>query len=480
MAAVPDEALAIAVIKRMLYEEKPPVVGVGLVYKPHYTSTVPFSAAYMHLNVWHSAGSNKESENQLDAPHLLFVNISEMSNVIPVAVRHPFLLDVASKEAMEGTGEPMSPFSFRGFRLHMVWTQQPRGEMAHHIPFPHFLGESNSSLLEDESEKFPKGLRQDQKIVLGLKPPTKDHWNIASNLVLPMVLEDSRQQCEAKRVARAQEEKSKGAKVSQTEAPTPGESPQLEAGGSGKTLPTEIAPNSEHVLETTCRILECIHALHLQTMHEMGSVQELGRTLARTLIAEFARLQLIVGEDFTKSLIALCTDLEASCETLVSDIVRTVDLHPDDPASRQVRAALQKFQQTTSLKVNLPLMGLQTAHEDMEEFMWSCLQEISSQTESQELIGELSQKLANHTSRVRELVQVPELVEGEVSLQVLIGLEAHQPLKANFFPGILEGLVGRLGLAPPGMTDPPTSVRAGMSRHWAAILREAVERSHNP
>ena len=174
-------------------------------------------------------------------------------------------------------------------------------------------------------------------------------------------------------MVRAQEEKSKGVKVSQTEAPTPGESPQLEAGGSGKTLPTETAPNSEHVLETTCGILECIHALHLQTMHEMGSVRELDQTLARTLMAEFARLQLIVGEDFTKSLIALCTDLEASCEMLMSVIVRTVDLHPNDPASRQVRAALQKFQQTTTLKVNLPLMELQAAREDMEEFMWSRL-----------------------------------------------------------------------------------------------------------
>ena len=217
-------------------------------------------------------------------------------------------------------------------------------------------------------------------------------------------------------MARAQEEKSEGAKVSQTEAPTPGESPQLEAGGSGKALPTEMAPNREHVLETTRRILECIQALHLQTMHEMGSMLELDRTLAQTLMAKFARLQLIVSEDFTKSLIALHTDLEASCETLVSDIVRMVDLHPDDLASRQVRAALQKFQHTTSLKVNLPLMELEAAHEDMEEFMRSHLHEISSQSESRELIGELSQKLADHTSRVQELVQVPELAEGEVSL----------------------------------------------------------------
>ena len=53
---------------------------------------------------------------------------------------------------------------------------------------------------------------------------------------------------------------------------------------------------------------------------------------------------------------------------------------------------------------------------------------------------------------------------------------AHQPLKANFFPGILEGLVGRLGLVPPNVTDQPTSVREGMAHHWTAILKEAIRR----
>ena len=38
-----------------------------------------------------------------------------------------------------------------------------------------------------------------------------------------------------------------------------------------------------------------------------------------------------------------------------------------------------------------------------------------------------------------------------------------QPLEAIFFPGILDGLTGRLGLTPPDVVDPPTSARAGMS-----------------
>ena len=189
----PYKALAIAVTKRMLYEEKPPLVGVGLVYKPHYISTVLFSAAYMHLNVWHSAASNEESENQLDAPRLLFVSISEMSDVVPVTVRHPILLDLTSKETMGGTSEPVSPLSFRGFRLHTTWTQPPGGEMTHHISLPHFLGNSNSSLIRYESEKFPQGLVQGQKIAIDLKAPAEDHWNIALDPILPWMLEDSQQ-----------------------------------------------------------------------------------------------------------------------------------------------------------------------------------------------------------------------------------------------------------------------------------------------
>ena len=84
-------------------------------------------------------------------------------------------------------------------------------------------------------------------------------------------------------------------------------------------------------------------------------------------MAEFARLQLIVGEDLTKSLLALRSDLEASSEVLVSDSVRTIGLHPNDPVAHQVKAVLKTFQQSTSMKVTLLLMELEAARGDMEE-----------------------------------------------------------------------------------------------------------------
>ena len=203
-------------------------------------------------------------------------------------------------------------------------------------------------------------------------------------------------------------------------------------------------------------------------MHEMGSMRELDRTLARALMAEFARMQLIVGQDLTKSLLALRMHLETSCQALLSDVARTLDLHPTDPASHRLKAILQGFQQATSLRVNLPLMELRVAWEDLEGFLQCHLQEISSQAETRELVEGLARKMSAHASRVCDLVSILELAEPEVSLNT--GLAANQPLEANFFFGILEGVAGRLWLVPPGMMDPPASARAGVSRQWAAAL----------
>ena len=454
-ATAPDKALVLVGTKRMLYGEETPLVGVGLMYKPHYISTEPFCAAYMHLHVWHAAGSSVESVDKLNLSCLIFINSSEVSNVIPVATQHPVLLDVATKDTMTRTGEHMAPLSFRGFRLHTLWTRQSGGDMVRQVTFPRFLGETTTSMLEYEPEKFPQGLMQGPKMAINLRPPSGNHWNIASDLFLPLAVDTFRWWHEAERMAQGLEGESEGAKVSPKEAPAPRESPQVVAGSSRAVLPTETTHQGERALETAREILEHIHASRLQTMHEMGGVRELERTLVHTLMAKFARLQLILGEDLTKSLTALHSELETSSEALSSDLVRILNLHSDDPAFPQVKELIQKYQQSISMKVNLPLMELGATREDMEGFLQRCLHELSSQLESQEMIKELSRTLSAHTNRIREAIQAPGLHEPAMFQQVMVGLAMDQPLEAIFFPGILDGLTGRLGLMPPGVVDPP-------------------------
>ena len=135
-----------------------------------------------------------------------------------------------------------------------------------------------------------------------------------------------------------------------------------------------------------------------------------------------------------------------------------------------MKALIQRFQQATSLKVHLPLLELQAARDELESFLHQRLQEIGSWAETRELVERLAGKMSAHASQVCDLVSIPELAQQDVALRVNTGLAANPSLKANVFSGILEGVMGRLGLSPPGMMDPPVSARVGVSRQWAATL----------
>ena len=82
--------------------------------------------------------------------------------------------------------------------------------------------------------------------------------------------------------------------------------------------------------------------------------------------------------------------------------------------------------------------------------------------------------MSRHNSRIWELVQDPDLDLSGVSSRVIIGLLARQPIEADLFPGILEGLAGNLGLSPAGTVNPPRSRQEGMMRQWATALRQAA------
>ena len=64
-------SMAIAVSEEMLYKDKCPLVGVGLVYTPPYVPRVQFSVAYMNLGAWRDA--TEESEDRLVGTRLMFI-----------------------------------------------------------------------------------------------------------------------------------------------------------------------------------------------------------------------------------------------------------------------------------------------------------------------------------------------------------------------------------------------------------------------
>ena len=361
------------------------------------------------------------------------------------------------------SGEPLAPLWFQSFRLYTVWSRLPGGEPVHQIAFPHLRGDATAPMLEYEPEKIPQSMWQGPRMLISLRPPSKEHWNIESDLMLTLTMEMYKQRHEAKRVEQDPERESTGTKASPKEMPVLEEAPQAVASGSKAASPTETTCQGERDLETALGVIECIHALRLQIIHEMGSVREVEQVAVHTLMAEFARLQSILCEDLTKSLSALCSELEPSSEVLLADILNTLNLHPGDPGFSRVRELMQKHHQSVSMKVNLPLIELEAAKEDLERFLQERLNEMGFNPKAWEVLEEISWILSSHSRKVRETILILGIEQPGVFNRIVLALSMDQPMEAVLLPGILDRLSGRLGFMPPGVVDPPTSAREGIS-----------------
>ena len=318
-------------------------------------------------------------------------------------------------------------------------------------------------MLEYKQEKFPPSLLQGPQMSINLWPPSSEHRNIDSDLILTLTIDMYQCRCKAKRAEQDPEEESAVAEASPKEVSARERTPQVVVGGSRAASPTETTHQGERDLETVLGIIECIHALHLQILHEMGGVRELEQAAVHTLMAEFARLQSILSEDLTKSLSALRSELEASSEVLSADLLSILNLHPGDLVFPWVKELIQKHHKSISMKVNLPLIELEAAREDLERFLQGHLHELSSNPKAREVVEEISQILSSYARRVRETILVPGIKQPGVFNRVVLALAVDQPVEVVLLPGILDGLSGRLGLMPPGVVDPPTSARKGVS-----------------
>ena len=218
-----------------------------------------------------------------------------------------------------------------------------------------------------------------------------------------------------------------------------------------------------------------VHDLHLQLLQEMGFVREIDQALSKSLMVEFLRLKIIIGDDLSRALQTWQTDMEVATDKFLRDLDTVTQASTTLPSKNAaVRVALRQFCAATQLRVALPLTQLDEAREEMETFIQSHLEELRSPQETKNLIGELSSRVTDHRGRVRELLHSKPLRHPEVVLLIMVGLAADRPIESNFFPSLLEGLLGSLGMAAPREGNPPTSSREGAGCTWSTAMHEAI------
>ena len=94
---------------------------------------------------------------------------------------------------------------------------------------------------------------------------------------------------------------------------------------SDSTVPTPIHPStlplgSEDVDRIVQETLDTFHDLPIEAIQGMGAIREIDRSLSKGIMSEFLRLQLIVCNDLSKSLMSLRSEVGTLTQSLLRDL----------------------------------------------------------------------------------------------------------------------------------------------------------------
>ena len=345
-------ALAILVTPEELYDSHSPRVGLGLVYKALYIKTASFSEAFFHLK----SASEAEVDKRITDSHLMFVWINKASKVIPVPYVQPLFLDFPTVSDVTDSKKPWSPRAFRPFRLHrVIYTEG--STLITQVAYPRLSSKTKSHLLNFQKQQLIPELREHSMVLAALAGADDGHWNITNDPIYPTCLKGFRRRHESSQASQA----SKSAERSGTGGGSPTCAMTPPSATSSQTLFTLTlgAPEIRGIIRDT---LDQVYALHLKTLQEMGFIQEVDRAQAKSIMVEFLRLQLIVGDDLNTSLQAVYADLEATAAELVRDMdiaaQNSTALPSENPA---IGVALHRFTDLVRLKLALPLTQVEAA-----------------------------------------------------------------------------------------------------------------------
>ena len=282
-------ALAILVTPKALYNPYSPRVGLGLVYKAPYIKTASFIEAFFYLK----STSETEVDKRITDSCLMFVQINEASKVIPLPGVQPLFLDVPTTSDVMDSNKPQSPHAFRAFRLHRVIYMEGSTPTTQ-VAFPHLRGKTESHLLNFQKQLLIPELREHSLLSVALAVADDGHWNIVNDPIYPACLAEFWKRYVASQANKSVEEPGmgEGSPVRETTPPS---------AASSKPLPTPVLGDHE-VMEIVPDTLDQVYALRLKTLQEMGFIREVDKALAKSIMSEFIRLQLIVGEDLNTSL----------------------------------------------------------------------------------------------------------------------------------------------------------------------------------
>ena len=117
------------------------------------------------------------------------------------------------------------------------------------------------------------------------------------------------------------------------------------------------------------------------------------------------------------------------------------------------------------------LVFLDSVKWEGRHFLEDLVESLQTNKELKKLVTALSKWISAFQDHIWKLALSKELAEEEVALHVNLALTTTRPVIGNYFNGVLEGLMGSLGIKVHIDEDPPCSTQEGLERRLAEELQ---------
>ena len=500
------------------------VVGMGLVFKPAYIPTVSFSSLLTTLMDW-----SVNPQERLSEACLTFLKISPKSEVYPLCRDYPVLVDLTSKELVSSHFMRSQVTNFRAFKLPFVCGLSPKSnEWARYISVPCLTGTASYLLTPHHEGGLPEeGFRSSSSLCVSLSAPDQDHWSIHTDKkftkIVKRLAEEHRQrqkEGEDREEAEVKEEEvgEQGGEEAAAAATTAAELPNSTAstmennGGeegldSGAPPPCSVStqrplehlmrditleakdgdiifpitpvsrpPPYDHELSAeNCKkaeeAMKKIRSLHLQAIYNAGAVRQVDRILVELLMAQFTRVNQMMGADLNTSLQELFTVMETSGDTLLEELKTALGPTVSNLVPYNLQQVVESHNSCLYMSLTKVLVFLDSVRREGHDFLEDLVKSLQTNEELKKLVTALSRRISAFEDHIWELALSRELAEEEVALHVNLALTTTRPIIGNYFNGVLEGLMGSLGIKVHKDEVPPCSTKEGLERHLAEELQ---------
>ena len=288
----PLTALAILIIPEALYDPNSPMVGLGFIYKAPYIQATSWSEAYFTLML----ASQAEVSNRTTSSKIIFMQIQESSQVIPLPGVPTLFLDVKTAEDITNSKDPRPPQDFRGFKLHwVVYTDV--SPLVEQVALPHLQGKTVYHWAPRQKQVLTPELEDAPQLMVALSAADTNHWNIVNDPVFPSCLDAFKVRHKASLASEAATLTRRSS--SRGESSTPPQELPLATWPQPPPTPTL---DWWEVDERVAEVMDQVHNLHLKMVQEMGFVREVDQALSKSLMVEFLRLKVITKDNLSATL----------------------------------------------------------------------------------------------------------------------------------------------------------------------------------